>query len=319
MANNIQKTFPRDVFMHLLNTIALYVSTFSVLSLIFDYINAAFPDPLNPYYDAGAAIRFPLAVFIIIFGVFVWTARFIEKDLVKNPEKNDLRLRRWLIYLTIFLAALLLIGDLVALIYNFLGGDLTMQFILKVVAVLIVGVAIFWYYLYDLKKKPGEFTQKARVIIWASLGVALVVVIWGFVVAGSPFKARLVRFDNQRVSDLQSIQSQTVYYWQQKDKLPQSLSDLTDNISGFKAPIDPETGASYEYKTTGNLAFQLCAKFDLNSQESQPTSPAAIGPMGRADNWTHNAGNTCFDRSIDPQLYKLNPGVGTKVPSAITP
>ena len=95
---NIQKSYPRDVFMHLLNTIALYVSTFSVLSLVFDYINAAFPDPLNPYYDAGMAIRFPLAVFIIIFGVFIWTARFIEKDLVKNLPEHDIHIaHHWLI------------------------------------------------------------------------------------------------------------------------------------------------------------------------------------------------------------------------------
>ena len=311
----IQKTYPRDVFMHLLNTIALYVSTFSVLSLIFDYINAAFPDPLNPYFNAGESIRFPLALFIIIFGVFVWTARFIERDLVKNPEKSDLRLRRWLIYLTMFLAALLLIGDLVALIYNFLSGELTVPFIFKIAAVLVVGAAVFWYYLYDLKKKPGEFTQQAKIIIWASLGAALVVVIWGFVVAGSPFEARLVRFDNQRVSDLQGIQSQTVYFWQQKDKLPQSLTDLTDNISGFKAPNDPESIQPYEYKTTGSLSFELCANFDLSSDDSQANIAKPIG-LDRNDNWNHGAGKVCFERNIDPELYKP---ISKQIPPVPTP
>ncbi len=312
-----QKSSPRDVFMHLLNTIALYVSTFSVLSLVFDYINVAFPDPLNIYYDPSSSIRWELSLFIIIFGVFVWTARFMEKDLVKNPEKNELRLRRWLIYLTVFLAALLLIGDLVALIYNFLSGEFTARFILKVLSVFVVGGVVFWYYLYNLKKKPGEFSQRAKAIIWTSLAVALIAIVYGFFVAGSPFKARLVRFDEQRISDLQSIQSQAVYYWQQKDKLPSSLADLTDSISGFKAPVDPDNQNSYEYKTTGNLAFQLCAKFALDSKESRVISAAPVGPAGQVDNWSHAAGRVCFERIIDPQLYKLNPN--TKTPAPMVP
>ncbi len=304
MDNQLQKTYPRDVFMHLLNTIALYVSVFSALNLVFDYINVAFPDPLNPYYDPSGSIRWSLSLFIIIFGVFVWTTRFIEKDLVKQPEKNDLRIRRWLIYLTIFLAATLLIGDLVAMIYNFLSGELTMPFILKVLAILVVGGVVFWYYLYDLKKKPGEFSQRARGIIWISLAAALAIALYGFFVAGSPFRARSVRFDNQRISDLQSIQSQIVYYWQQKEKLPQSLTDLTDNISGFRAPVDPETGSAYEYKTTGNLSFELCANFALDSKESRTTEPPPFDSFGRRDNWNHGGGRVCFERTIDAELYK---------------
>ena len=180
MNDQIQKTYPRDVFMYLLNTITLYISASSFLSLVFDYINFAFPDKLNPYYDPGSSIRWTLSLFIIIFGVFLWTSRFIERDLAGNPYKNDLKIRRWLIYLTIFLAALLIIGDLVALIYNFLGGDLTMPFILKIISVLIIGGVVFWYYLYDLKKNPGEFSPRAKIIILGSIFAALAVIVYGF-------------------------------------------------------------------------------------------------------------------------------------------
>ena len=242
--------------MHILNTIALYISASSLLSLVFDYINVAFPDKLNLYYSPGDSIRWTLSLFIIIFGVFVWTSRFIEKDLVGNPDKNDLKIRRWVIYLTIFLSALLLIGDLVALIYNFLGGDLTAPFILKVISVFAVGGVIFWYYLYDLKKNPGEFSPKSKTIIWSSTIIVLAVIIYGFYLAGPPFKQRLVRFDNQRVNDMQTIQNKIVYdYWQQKNKLPQSLDNLRDSISGFVPPVDPDTNQPYEYKATGNLSF----------------------------------------------------------------
>lgn len=295
--------------MHLLNTIALYVSVFSVFNLVSDYINVAFPDPLNPYYDPSSSIRWSLSLFIIIFGVFAWTSRFIEKDFVKNPKKNDLRIRRWLIYLTVFSAALLLIGDLVALIYNFLSGALTTPFILKIITVFIVGGVVFWYYLYNLKKKPGEFSPRARGIIWASLGVALVVIIYGFFVAGSPFRARLVLFDNQKVGDLQTIQGQIVNYWQQKEKLPQSLNDLVDNISGFVPPKDTQPPYEpYIYRKTGDLSFQLCAKFNIPSSVKSLREfavPKPVGLSGEAtDNWSHTAGDVCFDRKIDPELYK---------------
>src|SRR3989338_8155567 len=288
MENQIQKTYPRDVFMHFLNTITLYISAFSFLNLVFQYINIAFPDKLNAYYSPGDSIRWTLSLFIIIFGVFAWTSRFIEKDLVGNPDKNGLKIRRWLIYLTIFLAALLLIGDLVALIYNFLSGDLTIPFIIKVLSVFAVGGVIFWYYLYDLKKNPGEFSPRAKIIIWSSIIIALAVIVYGFYLAGSPFKQRLVRFDNQRVSDLQTLQSQIVYYWQQKDKLPQSLDALKDSISGFVPPKDSDTNQPYEYNVTGNLSFELCANFSLTSGSEYSSASPKVMPLGGfGENWEH--------------------------------
>lgn len=303
--NQIQKTYPRDVFMYLLNTVALYISASSVLGLIFDYINAAFPDKINPYYSPGDSIRWTLSLFVIIFAVFIWTSRFIERDLVGVPEKNNLKIRKWLIYLTVFLAALLLIGDLVALIYNFLGGDLTVPFIWKIISVFAVGGVVFWYYLYGLKKNPGEFSQGARIIIWVSIIFSLAVIVYGFSLAGSPFKQRLIKFDSQRVSDLQTIQSQLVYYWQQKNKLPESLDKLKDNISGFVPPADPDTNKPYEYKTKDNLSFELCADFALPSgAEFSRTSPRAFAPAGFGENWNHKNGRVCFDRTIDPELYK---------------
>lgn len=305
MDTQLQKTYPRDVFMHLLNTITLYVSVYGILNLVFNYINAAFPDTLNPYYNPGDSIRWTLSLFIIVFGVFAWTSWFMERDLVKNPDKADFRIRRWLIYLTIFLAALLLIGDLVALVYNFLGGDLTVPFILKVAAVLVVGAAVFWYYLYDLKKAPGAFSPNAKAAVWGSMIAALAVIVYGFYLAGPPFTQRLVRFDSQRVMDLQTIQSQALYYWQQKNKLPVALDDLRDPISGFVPPKDPDTDAPYEYRTTGDLSFELCAAFALASKNNVSAPRAAPDVFG--GNWDHGAGRTCFERTIDAQLYGNKP------------
>lgn len=310
MTQNTAKSSPRDVLMHLLLIGLLYVATFNFIRLVFTFIETAFPDPLNTYYDPRGAMRWPLAILLILFPVFLWISRFLIRDLAAHPEKTDLKIRRWLLYITLFLTAALIIGDLVALVFNFLNGDLTPQFILKIVTVLVVAVAIFYHYLYELRRKPTEFSQGARMLGWTTVGVVALAVVAGFVLAGSPFTQRLVRFDAQKVGDLQTIQWQIVNYWQKKEKLPATLADLNDTISGFKAPVDPQTGDAYRYSVKGPLAFELCAEFNLDAETNTkiqrglvPVSyPAALDDS--PDVWNHPMGTFCFPRTIDPELYR---------------
>ena len=316
----IQKSQPRDVFLYLLATITLYFSVWSSIDLLFGYINIAFPDPLNSYYDPGAAIRWSLALFIIIFPVYFFVTRFLGRDIAENPGKNEIRIRKWLVYLTLFLAALLMIGDLVALLYNFLNGEVTTRFLLKVFSVLAVAGGVFWYYLYDLRKKPGTFTAQAKGFVWGIIAAYIAIAAAGVVLAGSPFEQRLVRFDDQRVSDLQTIQYQVLNYWQQKGKLPQNLGNLSDSISGFSAPVDPETQAEYEYVAVASTTFQLCAAFDVATPAGRNggnvSAPAMYPYPGSSfDNWSHSAGHECFNRVIDPQLYPTKQAEPAPVPA----
>ena len=163
--NQIKST-PRDVFLYLLAMVTLYFNSFNLIRLFFEYISVLIPDPLRQFHDPGSAMRFSIASLMIIFPVFIWVSRFLNRDIAKSPEKAELKIRKWLVYLTLFVAALLIIGDLIALIFNFLQGDLTSQFILKMLAVLLVAVSVFGYYLYDLRKKAGEFSQNAKIFVW---------------------------------------------------------------------------------------------------------------------------------------------------------
>lgn len=303
--------------MYLLATITLYFSVYSVISLLFEYINVGFPDALNPYYDAGNSIRWSLALLIIIFPVYFWVSRALYKDTAIDSGKREIRVRKWLLYLTLFLAALLIIGDLVVLIYSFLQGEITMRFLLKVFSVLIAAAGVFCYYLHDLRREPGIFSSKAKMLVWSAIVAVAVIAVAGFFVAGSPFKQRLVRFDAQKVSDLEILQGQIVNYWMQKNRLPNVLDDLRDSISGFVPPKDPQSGAAYRYNATGKLSFELCAEFNLSSAASRigasapikAMSPVPFGYGGRGTNeaWDHSAGSQCFSRSIDPQLYRPKP------------
>lgn len=316
MDNQIQKSSPRDVFMYLLATITLYFSAYSAVNLLFEYINVGFPDVLNPYYDGGDSIRWSLALLIIIFPVYFWVSRVLHNDVVADEGKREIRIRKWLLYLTLFLAALLIIGDLVALIYNFLQGEITVRFLLKVFSVLVVAAGVFWYYLQDLRRVQQIFSSKEKIFVWAIVASLAIVVVAGFFVAGSPFKQRLVRFDTQKVNDLQNLQGQVVNYWMQKNQLPKTLDDLRDSISGFVPPLDPQSGVAYQYNVTGKLSFKLCAEFNLPSAASRidGRAPKAVlaTPFGYVayetnETWNHGAGSQCFSRSIDPELYRPKP------------
>lgn len=153
------KASPKDVFLHLFSMVTLYGSAISLITLLFQYVNLAVPDALEQqYYYSGAyqTIRFAVASLIVLFPAYVWVTWFLNKMYEKEPDKRNLRIRKWLIYLTLFIAGLVILGDFVSLIYSFLGGEVTMRFVLKIGAVLLVAGAIFWYYFWDLKKSGTE-------------------------------------------------------------------------------------------------------------------------------------------------------------------
>jgi hypothetical protein len=301
-----EKVSPKHVFLHLFVIIMLYASTVNFVTLLFQYINYWVADTLsktsNTFLYNAEIIKFGLAALIIIFPVFILVSRFLNNSYFKNPAIREMRVRKWLIYFTLFVAALIIIGDLVSIILTFLNGEMTLRFILKALSILLVTGLIFFYYLRDLKNETSA--RGIKVFVWAVIAMVAAVIVTGFFVVGSPSTSRARRFDNTRVYDLQALQGQITYYWQSKAKLPAVTNELTDSISGFKAPVDPENGASYVYEATGTTTFKLCATFNLKSEGADANSNYAYPVGGTMDNWTHEAGYVCYERVIDPELYK---------------
>jgi hypothetical protein len=83
-------------------------------------------------------------------------ARLLGRELARNPAKRLSAVRRWLTYITLFLAAGIVIGDLIAAVYNVLGGELTLRFALKVLVVGAIAGTVFAYYLVDLRHEERE-------------------------------------------------------------------------------------------------------------------------------------------------------------------
>jgi len=305
------KTTAKDFLLHISIIALLYAGTVALLNILFSVINETFPQ-IDQYYGTPS-ISFPVAVLIVVFPLFLFIANVLRKSYIQDPSRKEYSVRKWLIYITLFIAGGVLAGDLITLIYYFLDGqELTTAFLLKIISVLVVTGAIFGYYLDDLKDRLTD----SRRNLWRVVALVLVLgsVIAGFSVLGSPQTQRALRYDTQRVSDLQNIQWQIVNYWQQKGMVPETLIELEDPISGFVIPVDPKTQISYEYEKTGTLSFELCAEFDKPAPgenmsatrtpfPEQIAYPESVGKLG--DTWQHEAGRQCFSRTIDPELYPV--------------
>ena len=149
----------REAFLYLVLFATLYVSAYHLGSLLFDLINHALPDPADQQYrlmQLGASMRWSVASLLVAFPVFLFVARLLGRELARNPAKRLSVVRRWLTYMTLFLAAGIVIGDLITAVYNVLGGELTLRFSLKVLVVGAIAGTVFAWYLHDLRREERE-------------------------------------------------------------------------------------------------------------------------------------------------------------------
>jgi hypothetical protein len=147
----------QEVFVYLILFAALYAAAFHVGSLLFALIDRIFPDPLQNYSyvvrSADEQIRWSISVIVVALPIFVFTFRAMTRALARDPTKRASRPRKWLTYLTLFFVSILLIGDMSVLVYNVLGGELTIRFLLKVVTIAIIAGGTFGFFLFDIRKE----------------------------------------------------------------------------------------------------------------------------------------------------------------------
>jgi hypothetical protein len=148
----------RDAFFYLLLFSSMYIVAFQFGSLLFDFINRAFPDPAATELERFQrdSVRFSVSSLIVALPVFLYMSRLTNRETALDPNKRTSPVRRWLTYLTLFSAACVLIGDVTTLIYSLLGGELTTRFVLKVLVVAAIAGIIFWFYVSDMRADERE-------------------------------------------------------------------------------------------------------------------------------------------------------------------
>jgi hypothetical protein len=143
----------REAFFYLVLFTTLYLSAYHLGELLFELINRHFPDASMPF-DNGRIenIRWSVSTIIIAFPVFLLLSMKLGRDFRQQSIKRQSAVRRWLTYLTLFVAAVVLIIDLITLVDNVLGGEVTVRFVLKVLVAGVIAGVVFGYYLWDLRR-----------------------------------------------------------------------------------------------------------------------------------------------------------------------
>ena len=96
-------------------------------------------------------MRWAAASLIVAVPVFLSLSRLTDRQRRGDATQRGSQDRRWLTYLTLFVAAVVVTGDVITLIYNALGGELTMRIVLKGLTVGAIAGSVFGYYLWDIK------------------------------------------------------------------------------------------------------------------------------------------------------------------------
>jgi Domain of unknown function (DUF5671) len=297
MENHTAKHF----VLQLGSLVSLYLSLSFLIVLLFGVINRLFPDAADQYYQIESYqsdIRLGIAMVVVFFPTYVLLTRTVNRMRRDDTGASYLSLTKWLVYLSLLVAGLTLLGDLVTVIMTYLNGEITQRFIFKAVAVLLIVGAAFYYYLLDARgywltseKKSVQFAAGAIIVVLAALG-------FGIANVQTPGVVREQRLDATEITDLQTIQWSIQDYSLSHGALPQTLSDLTLP----KLPTAPENRPAYQYKIVDG-GFELCATFAQPSTEQQMGYSAPIGGDGtikNPDNWQHDVGETCFKRILTP-------------------
>ncbi|MEK7200622.1 MAG: DUF5671 domain-containing protein [Patescibacteria group bacterium] len=303
------KASAKDFFLHLGVIATLYAIVISFLNLLFRIINKAFPEVASNIYawGGGSEISLPVATLIIVFPIFAILSYLAYKTYTETLDKKEPWIRKWLVYITLFVTGIVLVGDLVMVLYKFLDGqDLTSAFLLKALAVLVTAGCVFGFYLQDTREKISSKVRKMWLI---GVGIVILIsIILGFSILGSPQTQRLIRYDNQKITDLQNIQWQVISYWQMNGTIPTNLKEL-EKTQQYILPTDPQSKTDYEYKKTGEMTFELCSDFSSENMTNQnnmavaPVNYPVKGGIIQNENWNHKAGRQCFERVIDPVAY----------------
>ena len=149
----------REAFLYLVMFCTLYVSAFQLGSLLFQVIDRTFPDEIASRQAeeyARSAMRWSVSGLIVAFPVFVFMSSLIAREVARDPVKRSSTIRKRLTFVTLFIAALVLIGDVTTVVYNALGGELTTRFLLKVLTVAVIAGTTFGYYLWDVRQDDPE-------------------------------------------------------------------------------------------------------------------------------------------------------------------
>ncbi|NCU42663.1 MAG: hypothetical protein EOM19_08235, partial [Candidatus Moranbacteria bacterium] len=286
-----KKATTLEVVLNLFSFILLGVVAFALGTLYLEIIDKYFPDLIvdnkssSSYQSRSqvsiSAVHYSMASLIIAFPLFFFAMRMWLRKFRKDEGRVESKLTKWITYLVLLVTSIIIVGDLIAILFTFFQGEMSVRFFLKALIFLVISGIIFGFYFFERKMVQYRFDIPQRTFPFFSLGVfslIIVGIIMGFFATGSPKTERMRTLDNQRSEDLSSLASCIASYAREYKRFPEDLLALEES-SSFRycssSMKDPQTGVLYEYnikkepeKTDTEGAYELCAFFALTSDDS---------------------------------------------------
>lgn len=296
-------------FYYMLSLAALVFMAHSVGNIIFQIINKNIVDVLETFrgsYSSGA-LKFAISALIISAPIYYIVAAQINKNLFTGALEKDSGVRKWLSYFILLVSSLVMIGFLIAMIYNFLDGELTIKFILKAFTAIIIAGAVFYYYLYDIKRE-NVVNVKDKVItiyFYVSLVAVFASLVCAFIFVESPQTTRKMKHDNSIIDKFSQIDGALNTYYSEKGKLPADFGVLFADINYLRRQdmIDPFSGKEFEYKIAGDKTYELCSEFLLSTRDIKSYESGYYSDK----RWDHDAGYQCLRQKISTGVInKIN-------------
>ena len=148
-------TNARERFLYGLLFVVLFFSAYNFGSLMFAFIEQAFPLTDKPG-SLQESTRWPISVLVVSLPVLFYVSRLINREASLDPGKRVSKNRSEMTYATLFVCAAVVIGVLANLVYNLLGGELTIRFILKSLTAVGIAAGVFGYYLRGMRVEATD-------------------------------------------------------------------------------------------------------------------------------------------------------------------
>lgn len=281
-------------FLYLVSFLSLWFVSIGNGTILYQLIDKFFPDPAKAFYGAEiqqSAIKFGVASLLVAAPIYFVFSFLITRYLKEGKIPEDSKVRKWTTYIILFIAAAIIIGNSINLIFNLLGGELVARFILKSLVIFFIAGLVFGYYFWDMRKKEllGKSYLGNKIAFGLAVTMIAATLVSAFSMIDSPRTTRNKKLDKETISISQNYQFAIGNYYSQKGVLPQDLTELKE---GNYYPLRPDVAVSY--RKTGELTYELCATF-----QTSDLSEKSYGGYGQE--WKHDEGNVCFQKSVTPR------------------
>ncbi|WP_372989021.1 DUF5671 domain-containing protein [Sulfitobacter sp.] len=139
----------RDFFVYALTFGLLLTGAVNLVLVLQALVDLAFAEE---NYGTTRQIRWGVSVLIVMAPLYLWLTLRERRKLAQDPALYRSAMRKWLTYIALLLAAMTLLGDLVATVFALLTGDLTGQFLIKALIIMVVAGGIFLFYFKDIRR-----------------------------------------------------------------------------------------------------------------------------------------------------------------------